>query len=78
MIYHELCRLRTCMLERRKLRIFRYWLKIRYRDNCVIKSCYDDYKIVTHGHATSKMNCVNWASNELYNIKDELRKLGLE
>ena len=62
MIYNELGRLP--MFVRRKLRIFKYWLKIRYTDNCIIKSCYDD----------RLQNCDTW----LCNIKDELRKLGLE
>ena len=62
MIYYELGLLP--MLERRKLRIFKYWLKAKYSDNCLIKSCYEE----------RLQNNDAW----ICNIKDELPKLGLE
>ena len=40
LVYFELGRLPLCV--NRKLKIIRYWAKLKSTNNCILKSCYDD------------------------------------
>ena len=61
MIYYELGR--YPLIIKRKLRIFRYWLKIRNSNNCLLKTCYEEMI----------QNDNEWVKN----LKTELSKIGL-
>ena len=61
LVYFELGRFPMCIT--RKLKIFKYWQKIRSSDNCILKSCYDEM--------------VNTNDPWIANIKNELNSLGL-
>ena len=40
LVYFELGRL-PCHIFR-KMKVFKYWLKLRKSDNCILKTCYED------------------------------------
>ena len=61
MVYVELGRFPLYIT--RKLRILKYWLKVRQSNNCILQSCYD-YMVENND---------SWAVN----IKQELQALGL-
>ena len=61
MVYFELGRLPLTV--KMKLRIFKYWLKLKTTDNCVLKSCYE--------------NLVARNDKWILHIKNELTSLGL-
>jgi hypothetical protein len=61
MVYFELGRLPLTV--QMKLRIFKYWLKLKTTDNCVLKSCYE--------------NLVERNDKWILHIKNELTSLGL-
>ena len=63
MVYFELGRLPFCV--QRKLKIFKYWIKLKNTDNCILKACYEDMYMYTNNNV--------W----LTNIKEELSNLGL-
>ena len=62
LVYCELGRFP--LILKRKLKIFKYWLKVRESENCILKSCYDE---------RCELNDT-W----IISIKNELRQLGLE
>ena len=61
LVYFELGRLPMYIV--RKLKIMKYWTKIRDTDNCVLKACYEQRLLDND----------EW----IVNIKSELDKLGL-
>ena len=61
LVYFELGRLPLCV--NRKLKIIRYWAKLKSTNNCILKSCYDDMLV----------NSDTW----LMNVKYELEQIGL-
>ena len=61
MVYHELGRYPLLII--RKLRIMKYWIKVKNSENCILQSCYEDMLV----------NKDKW----LMNIKDELFRIGL-
>ena len=62
LVYCELGRFP--LIIHRKLRIVKYWLKVKQSENCILKSCYDE--------------CVNINDVWVANIKQELSSIGLE
>ena len=73
MVYCELGRLP--LICYRKLRIIKYWLKLKNTKNCILKS---SFEYLCHEFHT-KSNCKNWIAN-VFNILSEigLRDLFLE
>ena len=61
LVYFELGRLP--LFVSRKLRIFRYWAKLKRTNNCILKACYDE--MVSSGDP--------W----ILNIRQELERVGL-
>ena len=62
LVYHELGRFPLYM--KRKLKIFKYWLKVRSSTNCILNACYDELI----------ENNDEW----IINIKHELSHMGLD
>ena len=61
MVYCEIGRLP--LYVKRKLKIFKYWVKLENTDNCILKACYEDMS--------------TYSNIWLNNIKVELSNLGL-
>ena len=66
MIYYELGR--YPMLVARKIRMFKYWIKVMNSDNCILRKCYEYLFDMCLKNPNDRNNWVCCLRNELFNL----------